>query len=90
LMAGEPDRLLGYPLTINQQMEALVSDVPVTAKKHVLFGDFSKYVIRDVATPRFKRLEERYADTDQIAFIAFKELDADTIKASALKVLLQA
>lgn len=90
LMAGEPDRLLGYPVSINQHMEPLVSNVPVTAKKHVLFGDFSKFVIRDVATPRFKRLDERYADTDQVAFIAFKEIDSDTIKASALKVLLQA
>lgn len=90
MMAGEQDTLYGYPVAINQAMEPLVSNLPVTAKKHVLFGDFSKYVIRDVATPRFRRLDERYADTDQVAFIAFKELDADTIKASALKVLLQA
>lgn len=90
MMAGEQDRLFGYPVAINQAMEPLVSNVPVTAKKHVLFGDFSKFVIRDVATPRFYRLEERYRDLDQTAFIAFKELDSDTIKASALKVLLQA
>ncbi len=90
MMAGEPDLVYGQPYTINQHMEPLVNNVPVTAKKHVLYGDFSKFVIRDVAAPRFKRLDERYADTDQVAFIAFKELDSDTIKASALKVLLQA
>lgn len=90
MMSGEPDMIYGQPYTINQHMEPLVNNLPVTANKHVLYGDFSKFVIRDVATPRFKRLDERYADTDQVAFIAFKELDSDTIKASALKVLLQA
>jgi HK97 family phage major capsid protein len=89
MSANEPDTVYGYPYTVNQAMEPLVSNVPVTAKKHVLFGDFSKFVIRDVATPRFRRLDERYADTDQVAFIAFKELDSDTIRAEALKVLLQ-
>jgi HK97 family phage major capsid protein len=39
---------------------------------------------------RFYRLDERYRDTDQTAFIAFKRLDGDTIRAEALKVLLQA
>lgn len=90
MMAGQSDTLFGYKIAVNQAMEPLVSNLPVTAKKHILFGDFSKYIIRDVATPRFKRLDERYADTDQVAFIAFKELDGDTIQAAALKVLLQA
>jgi HK97 family phage major capsid protein len=90
MTANEPDRLFGFPYTINQAMEPLVSNVPVTAKKHVLFGDFSKYVIRDVSQMRFYRLDERYRDTDQTAFIAFKRLDGDTIRAEALKVLLQA
>lgn len=87
---SEPNTVLGFPYTINQSMEPLVSNVPVTAKKHVLFGDFSKYVIRLVAADRFYRLDERYRDLDQSAFIAFRRLDGDTIKASALKVLLQA
>jgi HK97 family phage major capsid protein len=90
LQVGAPNSIAGYPYTINQQMEPLVSGVPVTAKKHVLFGDFSKYVIRLVAADRFYRLDERYRDTDQSAFVAFRRLDSDTIKASALKHLLQA
>jgi HK97 family phage major capsid protein len=90
MTASEPDRLFGFPYTINQAMEPLVSNVPVTAKEHVLFGDFSKYVIRDVSSMRFYRLDERYRDTDQTAFIAFKRLDGDTIRPEALKTLLQA
>lgn len=87
---GVPDMLYGAPYTINQQMEPLVSNVPVTAKKHVLCGDFSKFVIRVVRNDRFYRLDELFRQTDQTAFIAFRELDSNTIKASALKVLLQA
>ena len=87
---GAPDTLYGKPYTINQQMEPLVSNLPVTAKKHVLFGDFSKFVIRLVRADRFYRLEELFRQTDQTAFICFREMDSNTIKASALKVLLQA
>ena len=71
-------------------MEPLVSNLPVTAKKHVLFGDFSKFIIRLVGNDRFFRLDERYRDTDQTAFICFREMDSNTNKVSALKVLLQA
>ncbi len=87
---SEPDTIYGFPYTINQAMEPLVSNVPVTAKKHVLFGDFSKFIIRDAGSVRFYHLTERYRDTDQDAFVAFKRFDSNTIKASALKVLLQA
>ena len=90
LMAGEPDTLYGKPVTINQSMEPLVSNLPVTAKKHVLFGDYSKFIIRLVGNDRFFRLDERYRDTDQTAFICFREMDSNTNKVSALKVLLQA
>ncbi len=90
MSAGQLDTVYGYPYTINQAMEPLVSNVPVTAKKHVLFGDFSKFIIRDAGSVRFYHLTERYRDTDQDAFVAFKRFDSNTIKASALKVLLQA
>ena len=90
LSAGIPDRLAGYPVAINQQMTGTTSNVPVTATKHVLFGAYEKYVVRDVASVRFYRLEERYRDLDQTAFIAFKRVDARALNTSALKVLLQA
>ena len=52
LASGVPDRILGKPYAINQKMEPLVSNVPVTAKKHVLFGAFEKYLIRDAGGVR--------------------------------------
>ena len=87
---GQPDTIYGVPYYINQSMEPLVSNVPVTAKKHILCGDFSKFVVRMVRNDRFYRLDELFRQTDQTAFICFRELDSNTIKASALKVLLQA
>ena len=68
---GVPDRILGYPYTINQSMASAFT----TAQKLVLFGDFSKYVIRDVAEIRLVVLRERYADLDQIAYDAFLRSD---------------
>jgi HK97 family phage major capsid protein len=88
--AGSPDTLYGYPVVTNQAMEPLVSNIPVTAKKHVLFGDFSKFIVRYAGGIRFYHLTERYRDTDQDGFVAFRRFDSNTIKASALKVLLQA
>jgi HK97 family phage major capsid protein len=90
MQAGVPDRLLGYPVAINQQMEPLVSNLPVTAKEHILFGAFEKYVIRDAGGVRMYHLTERYRDVDQDAFIAFKRVDGRALNTAAFKTLLQA
>ncbi len=77
MQAGNPDRILGYPYTINQSMTSAITQ----AEKIVLFGDFSKYVIRDVAEIRLRRLDERYADTDQVGFVAFMRSDGNLLDA---------
>lgn len=90
MQPGVADRIYGYPYNINQQMEPLVSNVPVTAKKHVLFSAHEKYVVRDCGGVRMYHLTERYRDVDQDAFVAFKRIDGRTLNAAAHKVLLQA
>jgi HK97 family phage major capsid protein len=77
LAVREPDTILGYPYKINQHM------APVTASvgKTVLFGDFSKYVIREVLGIQMMRLVERYAEFLQVGFIAFMRLDGELIDA---------
>jgi HK97 family phage major capsid protein len=77
LQAGNPDRLLGYPYTVNQSMTSVLT----VNEKAILFGDFSKYVIRDVAEIRLRRLEELYAGTDQVGFIAFMRSDGNLLDA---------
>jgi len=79
LRAGEPDTILGYPYTINQD----VADHATTARS-VLFGDFSKYIIRDVTGAQVMRLTERYADYLQVGFLAFSRHDGDLINAAAI------
>ena len=75
LQVGDPDRLLGHPMRINQDMD---SDAAIIAGEEIVaFGDFSKYKIREVAGIRFRRLTERYADTDQEGFISFMRADGD-------------
>jgi len=74
---GVPDRILGFPYTINQSMSSTFA----TAEKLVLFGDFSKYIIRDVADVRLVVLRERYADLDQIAYDAFLRSDGQLLDA---------
>jgi HK97 family phage major capsid protein len=57
-----------------------------TGQKLMLFGDLSKYLIRDVSSIRLVRLEERYADLDQIAFIAFMRSDGNLLDAGTRPV----
>jgi HK97 family phage major capsid protein len=67
---GAPDTILGYPYTINQDM----ADIGASAKS-ILFGDFKNYVIREVADWRLVRLNERYAEKDQVGFTLFARYD---------------
>jgi HK97 family phage major capsid protein len=75
--AGQaPDTILGYPYIVN-------NDVPVMAAnaKSILFGDFSNYFIRDALDVMLIRLDERYADTLEVGFIAFQRTDGNLINA---------
>lgn len=75
--AGVPNMLFGYPYTLNNNMQSSLA----TATRTMLFGQLSKYKIRDVGTVRVKRLEERFADSDQIGFIAFGRHDGQLLDA---------
>jgi HK97 family phage major capsid protein len=83
---GAPDMVLGKPVYTNQFMDSAFT----TGKKLVLCGDFSKYMIRDVGGVRMRRLEERYAEKDQVGFIGFLRSDGRAINTAALKLLVLA
>jgi HK97 family phage major capsid protein len=76
LVQGQPDRILGYPYVINQDMAAAAA-----AAKTVVFGDLSKYIIRDVRDVTLLRLDERFAIEGQVAFLAFSRHDGDLLDA---------
>ena len=81
----EPDTILGYRYVINTHMPVMGPGA-----KSVLFGDFSKYYIRDVMDITLVRLDEVYAEYGQVAFLAFSRhdgvlLDAGTHPIKALQ-----
>jgi HK97 family phage major capsid protein len=79
LQLGRPDFLAGYPITINQDMSSSVATTEIVA----LFGDLSKYKVREVRGIRLRRLVERYADNDQEGFVAFMRADGDLLDAGS-------
>lgn len=72
----EPDTINGKPYTINQHVAAIAASA-----KPVLFGDFSKYMIRRVTGVQVMRLVERYADYNQTGFLAFQRWDGALVDA---------
>lgn len=76
LQAGAPGLYNGYPVQVDQGM----ADIGAAAVS-VVFGDFSRYVIRDVASVRLRRLVERYAENDQEGFFIFSRHDAKVLDA---------
>ena len=57
--------------------------------KSIVFGDFSYYWIADRQGRTFKRLNELYATTGQVGFLASQRLDGKLILPEAIKVLQQ-
>jgi len=82
---GEKDMLYGKPIHINNDMAAIA-----TTNKTVLFGDFSKFVVRVAGGLQFLRLDERYADALVVGYIAYKRVDSNILQANAIKHLVQA
>jgi HK97 family phage major capsid protein len=87
LIVGQPDRILGYPYWINNDMDALA-----TGKKTLLFGQVGKYMVRQVKELAILRLQERFADYGQVAFIGFARYDGNLLDAGThpVKYLQQA
>lgn len=83
--AGVPSTILGFTYRVNSAM-------PNTAagQKSVLFGDFSKYFTRTVEGVAVKRLVERYADYNQVGFIAYARFGGNLMDTNAVKAITQA
>ena len=84
LTTGAPDLLLGKPVRTSAYMPAIAADA-----KTVAFGDFSYYWIADRQGRSFKRLNELYAATGQVGFLASQRVDGKLILPEAIKVLAQ-
>jgi HK97 family phage major capsid protein len=72
----EPDTILGYQYVINQDMPAITSGNALA-----LFGALDNYLIRDVKELAVLRLNERFAEFFQTAFIGFARFDGNLLDA---------
>ena len=82
LSAGEPDRLLGYPVYTSQFVPAIAAGQPVMA-----FGDLSYYNIGDRGARSFAALHELYAGVGQVAFVAKERVDGRLVLPEAVQIL---
>lgn len=84
LTAGTPDTILNRPVYTSAYVPAIAASA-----KTIAFGDFGYYWIADRQGRSFKRLNELFATTGQVGFMATQRVDGKLILPEAIKVLQQ-
>lgn len=84
MTAGVPDTILNCPVYTSTYVPAISA-----GNKTVVFGDYSYYWIADRQSRSFKRLNELYAVTGQVGFVASQRVDGKLIFPEAVKYLQQ-
>lgn len=82
LWRNTDDTILGKKVMISEYMPNATS-----GKKPIAFGDFSYYWIVKRSPVTAKTLEELFAKTNQIGYLAYEFLDGKLINKDAVKVL---
>lgn len=80
--AGEPDRLIGYPVYTSP-----FAPVAAAGKPFIAFGDFSYYNIADREARSFNILRELYAGNDKTGFTMLERVDGLLVQPEAVRVL---
>ena len=76
ISVNAPDTILGYEYVINQSMPQIAA-----AANTMLFGSLQKFIMRKVRDLSVLRLDERFADFGEVAFIAFSRIDSNLVDA---------
>ncbi|NLI70631.1 MAG: phage major capsid protein [Firmicutes bacterium] len=84
LTAGTPDTILNRPVYTSSFVPTIAAGA-----KSMAFGDFGYYWIADRQGRSFKRLNELFATTGQVGFMATQRVDGKLILPEAIKVLQQ-
>ena len=82
LGAGEPDRLMGYPIYTSAYAPMMEAGQPVMA-----FGDISYYNIGDRGTRAFSELRELFAGNGMVGFVAKERVDGKLILPEAVQIM---
>jgi len=80
--AGTPDTILGRPVYVSSFVPQIASGAKVMA-----FGDMSYYWIGDRQGRTFDRLNELFANTDQVGFKAVQRVDGKLVLPEAVQLL---
>jgi HK97 family phage major capsid protein len=80
--ASSPDTLYGYGFFYNQDMDKIGA-----GKYPVCFGNFSKFVVRDVGGITLVRFNELFMSTHEVGFQSFLRTDSRRLQASAFSLL---
>lgn len=84
LTANTPDTIFGRPVFTSSYVPTIAAGA-----KTIAFGDFKYYWIADRQSRSFKRLNELFAATGQVGFLATQRVDGKLILPEAIKVLAQ-
>jgi len=84
LQAGTPDTILNRPIYTSAYLPTIAS-----AAKSIIFGDLGYYWVADRQGRVFKRLNELFAVTGQVGFVATQRVDGKLILPEAVKILQQ-
>jgi HK97 family phage major capsid protein len=82
LTSGTPDRLLGYPVYINNDFA-----VPAANAKSLAFGNLHRYMIRDVMDVTLFRFDDSaYAKLGQVGYLAWARMGGNLMDNQAVKL----
>ena len=82
IQTGVPSQVFGYQYIINQHL----ADIAANALT-IGFGDFKRYIIRQVQDVLVRRLDERYAELNQVGFVGFMRMDGKLLNPNAVKFI---
>ncbi len=82
--AGTPDTILNRPVVTSVYVPIIAAGA-----KSIAFGDFGYYWVADRQGRSFKRLNELFAATGQVGFMATERVDGKLILPEAIQILQQ-
>lgn len=82
MIDGFQETLLGYPISLNNDMPAMAANA-----KSIAFGDFSKYIVRDaMEISLFRFTDSAYVKLGQVGFMAWQRCGGNLVDTNAIKL----
>lgn len=82
IMAGQPDKLLGYDIYTSPYVPVMAAGAYAIA-----YGDFQNYWIADRTGRTVQRLNELYSTNGQVGFVATERVDGKIILPEGIQLL---